>query len=566
MAEMVLPGVYIEVRPEALIVPGPVTISNLGVVGTASKGPIGKATLLGSIAEAYEKFGTPDAWQGSKDELTLVRALEIAYAHGASTVFAVRVAQANAAQSATFNVRDANDALCAKLIASTPGTWGNDLRVTVFPAEQDIYIVNERHLAPGPFTLKYGPVKADDSRTRVTIQRGATRETANFTVVTGAPAAGEVRIDNKSLTFAGNEGPGQGDTLFVSYVILAADSRKVTISDGTTSETYTVASGRHLVEQVNALPAELRLVSGDATTATDEKPKVDASANKTRFFGAGGETAGTNGEAVTDNDYEAGLHTLLNEAAHIIVAAGVPNETITGNAIGAKLKAHCETASTDKMRRDRVAVVGSKLGDGVKAVQGYGLESDRVIVVTPGIKATDAASRKTVTLPGAYTAAAIAGMLSARSPHVSLTNKSLAVSELETRFTTAELEQLVLARVLAVEERHGRGIRVVKAVTTSTNTAWTQITTRRIVDYAKYGVRSAADPYIGLLNNDRVRKALKGSINGFLAEMVDDEMLTGYELEVSATRDEEIRGIARVIMTLQPTFSIDYIKVTMFLG
>jgi hypothetical protein len=47
--------------------------------------------------------------------------------------------------------------------------------------------------------------------------------------------------------------------------------------------------------------------------------------------------------------------------------------------------------------------------------------------------------------------------------------------------------------------------------------------------------------------------------------MVDDEMLTFYKLDVTATRDEEKRGIAKVTMTLQPTFSIDYIKVVMFL-
>jgi hypothetical protein len=47
--------------------------------------------------------------------------------------------------------------------------------------------------------------------------------------------------------------------------------------------------------------------------------------------------------------------------------------------------------------------------------------------------------------------------------------------------------------------------------------------------------------------------------------MVDDEMLISYELAVTATRDEEIKGIARVTMTLRPTFSIDFIKVTMFL-
>jgi hypothetical protein len=47
--------------------------------------------------------------------------------------------------------------------------------------------------------------------------------------------------------------------------------------------------------------------------------------------------------------------------------------------------------------------------------------------------------------------------------------------------------------------------------------------------------------------------------------MVDDEMLISYELDVTATREEERQGIARVTMVLRPTFSIDFIKVTMFL-
>ena len=74
---------------------------------------------------------------------------------------------------------------------------------------------------------------------------------------------------------------------------------------------------------------------------------------------------------------------------------------------------------------------------------------------------------------------------------------------------------------------------------------------------------SGANPYIGKLNNARVRAALKATLDGFLSQMVLDEMLTGYELEVSATRAQEIRGICIVTMTLQPTFSIDFIRVTM---
>src|SRR5439155_16031908 len=122
-----------------------------------------------------------------------------------------------------------------------------------------------------------------------------------------------------------------------------------------------------------------------------------------------------------------------------------------------------------------------------------------------------------VILSGAYAAAAVAGLLSSLSAHISLTNKVLPVDALERRFTSPELEQLVQNRVLVLEQR--KGFRVVKGITTSTNTAFAQITTRRIVDFAKYGVRSAAEPYIGLLNNVRVRGALRATINSFLAEM-----------------------------------------------
>jgi hypothetical protein len=276
----------------------------------------------------------------------------------------------------------------------------------------------------------------------------------------------------------------------------------------------------------------------------------------------------------TTANYAAGLEALSNEDAHIIVVPGLDVA-----AAGANLKAHCDTASSDLNKRDRIAIVGSRqmntgesITDFLEYIKNSTIDSDRVVFVAPGIVTTDAAKaaageeETSITLPGTYAAAAIAGILSSKSAHVSLTNKPLSLKKLEVKFNSGQLESLIgdATRVLVLEERNGP--RVVRGITTSTNSAWRQITTRRIVDYAKFGVRSAAQPYIGLLNNDRVRKALKGSINGFLAGMVDDEMVTLYELDVTATRDDEIRGIAKVTMTLQPTFSIDYIKVVMFLG
>jgi hypothetical protein len=43
-------------------------------------------------------------------------------------------------------------------------------------------------------------------------------------------------------------------------------------------------------------------------------------------------------------------------------------------------------------------------------------------------------------------------------------------------------------------------------------------------------------------------------------------MLVKFDVDVFASRADEIKGIANVTILLQPTFSIDFIKVTMFLS
>jgi hypothetical protein len=435
------------------------------MVGTAEQGPVGKVVILGSYAEARETFGAYDQL-GTTNALTLVRALEVAYNNGASTVFAVRAASASVKTAAPSL---GNNASIFSLQAKEQGTSGNDIKITI----------------------------VDSPPTDV----------------------------------------------------------KVTLKRGDLTEEYTVPTGTELIKQINETSV---IASAKAGNSPGNKPAILA---ETSFVG------GDDGAAAADTDYANGFNLLSNEDVHIMVAAGL-DDTV----IGDELLAHVENASTDKMKHDRIAVIGSRARGAsetasafVQAVSSPKVTGGRIIFVTPGIKATDAAANppKEVSLPGSYAAAAIAAMLSARDPHISLTNKAVAAAGLEVKFTPPQLEQLVKKHVLALEERSG--LRVVKGITTDDG-AFQQITTRRIVDYAKFGVRSAASPYIGLLNNDRVRKAMKGSINGFLAGMVDDEMLESYELDVTATRDEEIRGIAKVTMTVRPTFSIDYIKVVMFLG
>lgn len=548
MAEAVLPGVLIEVRPEALIVPGAITVGNLGVVGTAGKGPVGEPQLLGSYTDAVARFGAYDRWvDGASGELTLVRALEQAYRFGATTVWAVRVADGNEA-AATVDL-DSASGPCIQIAASSSGTFGNEITVEVSTADANA-LVREEEVAGTPLTLAHFPViQSAVNRIVVRPSAGGADQVPGIVYDT-APSPTQVGVNTADGVLTFGTAPAAGDTVLATYTVAKSAARKVTIKAGLAAEeAYDVVSGDDLIAD---LAADSALVEATALANSAELPdEVDA----TPLSG------GANGAAGAD--YNTGLEALLGVQAHIIVAAG------QDQSFGDDLAAHCAVASGDEIKRDRIAVVGTALDDDrasfVSTTSAHTLNSDRVVFVAPGIGTTDRSQSPPapVVLPGAYAAAAIAGLLSSQDPHISLTNKVLPVDSLEHDLSSAELKQLVLSRVLALEKR--QGFRIVKGITTSTNTAWHQITTRRIVDYAKFGVRSSATPYIGLLNNERVRGALRATINSFLNTMVQDEMLISYELDVHATRDDEIRGRALVDIVLRPTFSIDFIKVTMFL-
>lgn len=352
MAEVILPGTYVTVKDEGLISAGRVTTGNIGIVGTAEKGPLNDVQIIGSFSEAKEIYGEADEWKDSGKELTLIRALEHVYNNGGKTVYVVR--------------------------------------------------------------------------------------------------AGEEKKD------------------------------------------------------------------------TTNQHCIDA------------------------------LALLENELVNIVLLAG---QDVSNKTLVTALQGHLKT--TAGIKRERIGLLGSDGLDDLDTIKKHNNDSDRLIFVAPGIVS------RGKNLSGAYAACAVAGLISSLPVQTSPTNKVLTIEGVSKKFSSSQLEALVNARVMAVENRNG--YRIVKGVTTATNSAWHQITTRRIVDYAIYGVRSGSDPYIGKLNNDRVRGAMKATLDAFLTRMVENEALISYELEVTATRAQQIAGEAIVTMKVRPTFSIDFIKVTMYL-
>lgn len=456
IGEMILPGTYIEVRAEGLIGVGGISVGNVGVAGTANRGPVNKVVTLGSYSEALDTFGSYDRWSDASGAtpLTLVRTLEQVFKGGASTVYAVRIADADVAAK-TFVVQDAADATVVTLTASSPGTWANDVTASV---------------ASDTLTLQFGK--------------------------------------NKEI-----------------YPLTTADALAAAIKDGSRLVTATVASG-----------------AGDKVPA-----KV-----------AAGENGGPDGAAASTTNLASGLALLATENVNIVAVGGFNSKDAAATVL-----AHLEATENDG--RERIAVMGVSSND--VATIGNELQSNpRLVLVAPGILSDDAArteANKQVKLPAPYAAALVAGRMATLASHVSLTNKDVAADGLTAYYTRAQQKQLLNNRILVLQKN--LGIRVLKGITTDTG-AFRQISVRRIVDEAKAGVRIGSNPYIGRLNNARVRAALKATLDGFLSGMVLDEKLVGYTLDVSATRSQEINGIALVTMTLLPTFSIDFVKVIMTLS
>jgi len=474
IGEMILPGTYIDVRAEGLIGVGGIASGNVGVIGTASRGPLGEFRVLGSYSEALDTFGDYDRWDpaAATPNLTLTRTLEQVFGGGASTVYAVRVAApgASAMASAAWKVND-NATPLFTFTAVTPGTWANGLKATMDAT------------GTGPVLLT------------LTLSRpnGAARETF------------------------------EGATALALAQAINANSRWVKVG--------TLPTGA---------PATTRPTGVENTPSTQ---------------------GGPDGAAAGSTEVAAALDLVANQPVNLIAIGGFPCKDI-----GATVLKHLESTETDN--RERIAVLGvsSDTPATIASADVSVAANARVILVAPGIKADDAArtgeQNKQVSLSAPYAAALVAGRLAGIAPHVSLTNKDVAVDGLTADYTRAQQKQLLNNRVLVLFR--GLGTRVLKGITTDPG-AFKQISVRRIVDYAKEGVRRGSNPYIGKLNNARVRAALKATLDGFLSGMILDEMLQAYTLDVSATRRQEIDGVCQVTLTLQPTFSIDFVKVIMTL-
>lgn len=174
--------------------------------------------------------------------------------------------------------------------------------------------------------------------------------------------------------------------------------------------------------------------------------------------------------------------------------------------------------------------------------------------------------RFVMTAPNGYMGAVI-GMIAGLRYFESPTFKSLAgVTDLAFDFSDPALAALIQGGLCAVDEIPRKGIACVKGITTDQ----TQINVTRIADRAVRHVQNIAQDFIGLLNTEAQRLALKQRITEAFTRMEKEGALVpstdgkspAFAVAVESAPDDFAAGIVRVATAVRPVRAIDYIYAT----
>lgn len=166
------------------------------------------------------------------------------------------------------------------------------------------------------------------------------------------------------------------------------------------------------------------------------------------------------------------------------------------------------------------------------------------------------------------TVGAVAGLVSGQQYFRSPTYKTLrGIAAPSFDFTDGDLRALLRAGLLPVDKLPRKGVAVIKGIATSQE----QINVQRTADRAVRTVQNIAIDYVGLLNNQAQRSALRQRIDEAFNAMFREGALVPsadglsppYEVEVTATNAEAAAGIVRIGIAVRPVRAIDYIYATL---
>lgn len=362
------------------------------------------------------------------------------------------------------------------------------------------------------------------------------------------------------LTFEGKYKGTYGDNIAVT-ILTQGSGRIVTVTDGTNTESYTnnnaVDGYTTNADIASAINSSSSLVSVTVKTGSETTNLVDA-------YSATYLTGGNDGSSPSASDYTTAFdNALYQEDFDVLVIPGQSSDSFQTTMVG-KLNTR---ANTEK--KYSIYVTGVAADESVSTQKARTASGDRLVLVSPSMYYTPSYSTSEITLDGSYLGCAVAGVLASNDVEIAPTRKTVSVSDLIYDSTTgkkyydnSQMEELLAVGIVPISNLGGQ-IKIARGVTRvgDPTNIYYEINIRRIVDYVKKQMLEKLDSFLGDPNLERIRQVIARECDGVLEQDKLDEVIADYnptEVVVGPSPDTII-----VNMSLQPTFAINYINVTL---
>ena len=526
MAEYLSPGVYVEEYDSGATPMQGVSTSTAGFVGLAERGPvIGQPQLVTSFADYKRLYGGYLSETAYGVNRFLPYAVEQFFQNGGSRAYIMRVApegaQAAAIRSGVLTITAAN-----------PGSWANDLRVTIVPASKAKSRVEK--VQDATLTLKNAEgfnagdvVELYDGKTTTyaTVKRAM-----DNTVTLDSPCPAELadsKVDtNKYIrTCEITINARLGDNM-ETYEALSLDPGAVN-----SILTRTARSGLIRVELAEDKPSQ-----EDKEGKDDPTPKAVAPFERcggsgdplelTLEGGSNGSTLTVTPDTFTGSDGGPGKRTglqafLENNSVSILAVPG-----ITAPEVQSALIAFCENQKSCFAILD-VPMELKNTNDVANFRDMY--DSTYAAMYHPWLEMYDAGAKRSNYFPPS---GAIAGIYArtdnSRGVHKAPANEVVAgCTGLSCAYNEGEQDILNPIGVNLIRAFTGRGIRVWGARTISSNGLWKYLNVRRLFIYIEESIKANTSWVVFEPNSQVLWGRVTRTIESFLATCWRDGALMG---------------------------------------
>lgn len=563
MNALVVPGVRVEAKFDVLP-PLPSPSGIVGVVGIADRPPAnGGLVGVTKTAEIADVLGPGTA--------TSMPELVHTLAAGAAEVV---VSSVPGGSPGSLTLVNADDGSVAILQCRSNGSWGNSLLADIQAVRSgsDVIRVHLKLYRNGQVVESFEDLQPDPDRPNYFFD--AINGRSNYVVALDTSIAGKLPADGP-VTFTDQDRTREvkfkddaTKTLFkvslrqgVSHTGLVVDFKNVKVGSKDTVQ-VTVQQNGAPVESFSKLVFNpdsalyLPYVLMTQSRFIQVAVQSDMAQNKRLPKPTLSPTPFTTGTSPKVSDYQAAITALEEDPRINLVLAAIEPDRTAGevHTIHQALRAHAVLMASNGAPRIAFGSLAKGEAADLEKIKGHAaLVRDRRFVLTAP----------------QGSAGAVAGSIGRLSPHISPTFKPISMIGIgPANFRESQLNRLLSSEMnlLVVQNREGRGVVCLRGLDTSGD----QISVTRVADVAIRETKAISSNFIGRLNSEEARNALKQQIVATFLRMEREGALVpstdgsdpAFLVDVYSTQQDFAQGIVRIDIAVRPVRAIDFIYAT----